>query len=288
MAERGGSLAAETKASSEPRAWDEALATTRRGFLTYLVAGSSTLIVGGAFTADAEAEALGLPELADIADLGDFLILAETPYRYNLRLEVTPQNRVRFALPRLDKGQGIATALAMVIADELDADYDRTDVELSDARADRPFTITGSSSTIRTLYEPARTLAAAARARLITAAARRWNVDARALTTSQSTVFAPDGRQASYGELSAEAAQVTHPDVPVELKQTSEFTLVGTPKGRKNARDIVTGRQAYTLDVDVPGAVPAVVARAPERRAPVHHADRDRWVAADHDHRGRR
>jgi isoquinoline 1-oxidoreductase beta subunit len=144
MAEREGPLAAGAEARTEP------LVTTRRGFLAYMVAGSSTLLVGGAFlTADAEAETLGLPELADIVDLGDLLILAEAPYRYNLRLEVTADNRVRFELPRLDKGQGIATALAMVIADELDADYDRTDVDLSDARADRPFTITGSSSTIR-------------------------------------------------------------------------------------------------------------------------------------------
>jgi len=238
------------------------LATTRRTFLKFVLASSSSLVVGGAFLTRKEISAQ-TQEASDLIDPADVLILAEMPYATNLLLEVTPHNRVRFELPRLDKGQGIMTALAMLVADEMDADYERTDVELSDARADRPYSLTGYSSTIRTLWGPTRTVAAEARARLVTAAAQRWGVDATTLTTRKSMVFAPDGRRANYGELSAEAAAVTEPLIPADPKPVSQYTLVGSPQPRKNARAIVTGAQQYTLDLDLPGAAYAVVARPP-------------------------
>ncbi|MGH7338069.1 MAG: molybdopterin cofactor-binding domain-containing protein, partial [Myxococcota bacterium] len=234
--------------------------TTRRGFLKFVLAGSSYLVVGGVFLTRRESAAVEPSELFDPADV---LILSEAPYANNLRLEVLPHNRVRFELPRLDKGQGIMTALAMLVADELDADYERTDVELSDARADRPYSLTGYSSTIRTLWGPVRSVAAEARARLVTAAAERWGVDASTLTTRRSMVLGPDGRAANYGELSAEAAAVSEPLVPATPKPVSQYTVVGSPRGRKNARAIVTGAQKYTLDLDLPGAAYAVVARPP-------------------------
>jgi isoquinoline 1-oxidoreductase beta subunit len=238
----------------------ELLATTRRGFLKFVLAGSSYLVVGGVFMARDEISA---QEPSDVFDPADVLILSEAPYATNLLLEVTPHNRIRFELPRLDKGQGIMTALAMLVADEMDADYDRTDVELSDARADRPYSLTGYSSTIRTLWSPTRTVAAEARARLVTAAAQRWGVDATTLTTRSSMVFAPDGRAANYGELSAEAAAVTDSVVPTSPKAVSQYTVVGSRRARKNARAIVTGAQKYTLDLDLPGAAYAVIARPP-------------------------
>jgi isoquinoline 1-oxidoreductase beta subunit len=191
-----------------------------------------------------------------------------------MTLEVTAHNRIRFELPRLDKGQGSATAIAILIADELDADYDRTDVTLSDARSDRPYTITGSSSAMRAMWAPVRMLAAEARARLITAAAQRWGVNANTLTTRKSMVFSPDGRRANYGELSAEAANpLLIPAVSTTPKDVSAYTLVGVGRGRKNARDIVTGAQKYTLDLDIPGAVHAVVARPPDIKGTVASFD---------------
>ncbi|GFE87627.1 xanthine dehydrogenase family protein molybdopterin-binding subunit [Steroidobacter agaridevorans] len=244
--------------------------TTRRRFLQYTLGGSATLVLGGAFVGADDAEAsVSLPELGEILDFADVIRLAETPYANNLVLEVTADNRVRFELPRLDKGQGIATAFAMLVADELDADYARTDVVLSDRRADRPFSITGNSAAIRALWGPVRSLSAQARARLVTAAARRWNVSASSLRTSQSKVIATDGRSATYGELSADAALVLVPLISVTPKSISQYKVVGTARPRKNARDIVTGAQKYTLDVDVPGAMPTVVARAPDIKGAV-------------------
>jgi isoquinoline 1-oxidoreductase beta subunit len=249
---------------SAPKATDPA-GLTRRRFLQYTLAGSATLVVGGTFVdADEAGASIGLPELGEIVDFADVVILAEAPYATNLVLEIRADDRVRFELPRLDKGQGIATAIAMLIADELDSAYDRTDVELSDRRADRPFSITGNSAAVRAMWNPVRALAAYARARLVTAAAARWRLPASSLRTSQSKVIAPDGRTLTYGELSADAARIAVPAIPVVPKPVAQYRIVGTPKPRKNARAIVTGAQRYTLDTEVAGAMPTVIARSPD------------------------
>jgi len=244
--------------------------TTRREFLQVMIAGSS-LMIGGVFLTREEAAALPGPgNTSDVVDIGDSLIAVEAPYKYNLTLEVTPHNRVRFELPREDKGQGIATALAMMVAEEMDADYDRVDVELSDRRADRATTLTGGSSTIRTMWEPARTVAANARLRLVTAASVRWGVSPAEITVKKSLVMhEASGRAANFGELSAEAAALAIPVAPLPLKPFADYTIVGTPRGRKNARAIVTGAQKYTLDLGVADGIPAnakpaVVLRPPD------------------------
>jgi isoquinoline 1-oxidoreductase beta subunit len=108
-----------------------------------------------------------------------------------------------------------------------------------------------------------RTVAAETRARLVTAAARRFDVDAATLSTKSSTVIAPDGRVATYGSLTVEAAQIGTPAIPGTPKPASAFTKIGKPTTRVDARDIVTGRARYALDLPV-AAAPTVVARAPK------------------------
>jgi isoquinoline 1-oxidoreductase beta subunit len=241
------------------------LNTSRRRFLQFMLSGSASLVIGGAWLDGKDAQAMyASTEFGEVLDIADILTLAEFPYADNLILEVTQDNRVRFELPRLDMGQGIVTALAQLVADELSADYQRTDVVHSDRRADRPFSMTSGSSTMRTMWGPVRRIAAQARARLITAAAQRWDVDPELLSVADSKVLGPNGLEASYGELTAEAAEVRYPRVSTSPKPASDYTLVGQPKIRKNARDIVTGKQAFTLDIEVPGAMHAVIARSPD------------------------
>lgn len=253
-----------TDAGNEPATSTPDSTVSRRRFLQYALQGS-TLVLGGALVDIEDASAsTSVPELGEILDFADVVSLAELPYAANLVLEVTTDNRVRFELPRLEKGQGIATAFAMLVADELDADYDRTDVTLSDRRADRPFSITGNSAAVRALWDPVRKLAAEARARLVTAAALRWQVNPSSLTTLRSQVIAGDGRTATYGSLSADAARVLVPLISTSPKSVGQYRIVGSGKARKNARAIVTGVQEYTLDIDVPGAMPTVVARSPD------------------------
>jgi isoquinoline 1-oxidoreductase beta subunit len=207
---------------------------------------------------------LGLPEAADIVDLGDLLILSDAPFRYNMRIEVTPDNRVYFELPRLEKGQGISTAAASILADEIGARLADVDVELSDARLDRPFTVTGSSSNVRALWEPIRTVAAGLRARLVTAAANQWGADPFSLVARDTMVVHPDGRTLTFGELTNAASQIIQITTNAALRDPSDYTIIGRPQGRIDARDIVTGQAEYALDLQVPDADPTVIARAPD------------------------
>ncbi|MFF9647070.1 xanthine dehydrogenase family protein molybdopterin-binding subunit [Kitasatospora aureofaciens] len=256
--------------------------TGRRRFLTYLLA-APTLTVAARLGLDAAAPAsaqaavraaaaaqdasappqlLGLPGIPDVLDLGDAMILAGLPTAHLLVLEITPAGRAALHLPRLEVGQGLTTAIAMLVADELDAELTDVDVPLSDGRPELLFNqLTGGSNSVRSLYDPVRAAAAAARARLVTAAAHRWNVPASGLRTAGSAVLAPDGRRLGFGELAADAASVVVPAVPATPKPADQRRLVGRPTGRIDARDIVTGRAEYAGDLQIPGAAPTVVAR---------------------------
>ncbi|MGN9758180.1 molybdopterin cofactor-binding domain-containing protein [Streptomyces sp. SD31] len=179
-----------------------------------------------------------------------------------LVLEVTPANRVVVRLPRVEVGQGVTTAVAMMIAEELDARLADVDIPLADARSEGN-QFTGGSNSVSSLYGPARQLAATARAKLVTAAARRWHVPARTLRTRGTRVFAPDGRTATFGSLTRSAARITRPTVSTRPKPATEHRLIGRPTTRIDARDIITGKAKYTGDLTVAGAKPTVVARPP-------------------------
>ncbi|MFJ8039347.1 molybdopterin cofactor-binding domain-containing protein [Kitasatospora sp. NPDC096147] len=237
------------------------------------------LAVGAQLALDAgPAEALvgvpGIPGLPELADLGDVLILAGLPTAHLLVLEVTEAGRAVLHLPRLEVGQGLTTAMAMLVAEELDARLADVEVPLSPARPELLFAqLTGASNSVRSLYGPVRAAAAAARARLVTAAALRWQLPADSLRTAGGRVTAPDGRSAGYGELALAAAQVTVPAVSTAPKPEAAQRLVGTPTGRIDARDIVTGKARYAGDLDVPGAVPTVVHRPPTIGGTVRSVD---------------
>jgi isoquinoline 1-oxidoreductase beta subunit len=191
-----------------------------------------------------------------------------------LVLEVTKDNRIVFRLPRAEVGQGITTALAMVVADEIDARLADVDVPLENARQDLGTAqSTGGSSSVRSLWDPVRSIAAQARARLVTAAAEKWDLPAGSLSTRDTAVWAPDGRSATYGSLTEAAAQVDDPAVSTDPKPSSEYRLIGTSTPRIDARSIVTGAATYALDVDVSGAVPTVVIRPPTLKAKVKSYD---------------
>jgi isoquinoline 1-oxidoreductase beta subunit len=247
---------------------------TRRRLLAYAAA-TPTLAVGVRL-ADALAgrEAPAGGQVAALVDFTDALTLAALPTQHLLVIEVTAADRVVVRLPRAEVGQGITTAVAQVVAEELDARLVDVDVVLEDARPELLFNqLTGGSNTVHALYGPLRTAAAGARARLVTAAARRWGVAAPDLATRDTAVLAPDGRSATYGELSAAAAAVTVPAVAAEPKDPADFTVVGRPTTRVDARDIVTGRARYTQDLAVPGALPCVVARPPTLGGTVRSVD---------------
>src|SRR5438045_1613671 len=123
--------------------------------------------------------------------------------------------------------------------------------------------LTGGSNSMRSMYIPVRAAAAVARQRLVEVAAATWNADPAQLTTSEGVITGPDGQTASYGQLAAPAATRTTLRVAAQLKAESAFTILGTPQGRIDARAIATGRKQFTMDLQVPGAKPTMVARPP-------------------------
>lgn len=243
----------------------------RRRFLTYLVSGATLTVATYAglqtlapSSASAEPIPSG-PHPIDFQDLGDILIAAYRPTFNLMRLEVLENGKVRFELPRTDVGTGITTAIAMVIADEMDTTVDNVEVPMSDARPELLFNmLTGGSCTMRAMIPPVRALAALARGQLVAAAANMFDVPPGTIRTLDGYAVAQDGRQVPFGELSTLAATLDLPLDDVPVKTSAELGIVGTPMAQIQARDICTGKFQYTLDIPVKDAMPVVWARPPQ------------------------
>jgi len=237
----------------------------RRRFLGCLVA-APTLAVAVNWTVSSPAEAAvpTLPQPEQLFDLGDMQDLAAAPTSGLITVVINADGTASFAVPRAEVGQGMTTAIAMMVAEELDLPLASVTITLADARPELLFNqLTGGSNSMRSMYIPVRTAAAIARQQLVLAAAARWGVPAGSLATSAGVVTGPGGQAATYGSLAAAAAAGSTTPVSVTLKDPSAFSVLGTAQGRIDARDIVTGRKQFTMDLQVPGALPTMVARPP-------------------------
>lgn len=241
----------------------------RRRFLGYLVA-APTLAVAvqwaltGAEPQRAEAAVPSPPQPEEVFDLGDMQNLAAAPTSGLISVQVNPDGTASFAVPRAEVGQGMTTAVAMMIAEEMDLPLERVRVSLADARPELLMNqLTGGSNSMRSMYLPVRTAAAIARQRLIATAARLWRLPAAELTTSQGVIRHHSGKSATYGSLAKAAATSRTTKVSAQLKPHSQFTILGTPHSRVDARDIVTGRKRFGMDLQVPNAKPTMVRRPP-------------------------
>lgn len=237
---------------------------------------ASTLTVAAPLGCDGSSAEGVEPTAAGVPTPSDVLVTGTDEEM--LVLEVTAANKVVVRLPRVEVGQGITTAVAMMIAEELDARLADVDIPLAEART-KGNQYTGGSNSVSSLYGPARELAATARAKLVTAASRRWHLPPRLLRTRDTMVVAPDGRTATFGSLTEAAARIRHPAIAAKPKPASEHRVIGQPTTRIDARDIVTGRAKYAGDVSAAGAKPTVVARPPTLGGKVVSVD-DRAASA--------
>ena len=262
----GGSLEAVPGTVDEGETGPVVPGVPRRRFLTWLAAAPTVTMVahvGLDLANPTAADAAAGAQLPLGIDLGDALTLAGTPTGLAMVLRITPENRVEVELTRAETGQGITTTIAMLVADELGARVVDVDVLHADAAQNQIAQLTALSNTTRSMYSPARIVAAGMRARLLTAAAARWRVLPSAVSAVDTTVRGPGGRTATFAELAEAAAQVLVPLAPATLKSAAQFTVIGTPTGRIDAEDIVTGRAEYSLDRGAQDALPTVVARPP-------------------------
>lgn len=267
--------------TTDHEASSPATGTRRRRFLTY-VAAAPMLTVAGKYVLEGEAAAaatpvagqLPLPPVSGLMDFGDLMEIASAPTMALMKLEFTADNKVRFELPRLESGQGLNTAVVMMLAEELGARTQDVVVELSDARPELLFNqFTAASSSVRTFWKPLRQMAATARSRLVTAAAKKWGVSASGLVTQGTGVVGPGGRKATFADLAKDAAKVLAPSVPATPKDSKDFQVLGKGHTRADATDIVTGKARYVSDLKIPNSVVAVVVRPPSLRGEVASYD---------------
>ena len=189
-------------------------------------------------------------------------------FKPNAWFEITPDNKITITLGISEMGQGSRTALSMIVADELEADWKQVQVLQGGAREEyyNPIMhvqVTVASSSVRGFYEPLRKAGAAGRAMLIKAAAETWKVPENECKAVLGTVrHKKSNRSLTYGQVCLKAAKLEVPKDP-PLKNENEFRYMGKPMPRVDIPEKVAGKAIYGLDVNVPDMLYAVLARPP-------------------------
>jgi CO/xanthine dehydrogenase Mo-binding subunit len=183
-------------------------------------------------------------------------------FRPNAFLTVRPDGRVLITIPKVEMGQGVRTALPMVVAEEMDLDWSRVEVATGEPGPDFASMQTGGSTSVSTTWTPLRIAGAAARQMLQAAAAARWGVRADQCQTENGFVLGPGGKKLGYGELAEAAGKQPIPKDPL-LKKTGRHRLLGKRMPRFDGPAIVTGKAVYGLDVRRPGQRFAAVLHCP-------------------------
>jgi len=233
---------------------------TRRRFLQAGAALGGGLVVGYGLSADALAQpGQAQPHYQRALPEGEY---APTAY-----VRIGRDGQITVLCGKAEMGQGIHTGFAQIVADELDADWRRVRVEqaplhLDYANPNFPMVNTGGSTSVRANWQRLRESGATARAMLVHAAARRWNVEPTRIHTRDSVLLGPNGLRATYGEMAEAASREPMPASPV-LKQAAEFKLIGKPMPRLDTPSKTDGSATYGLDVKLPDLLTAVLAIPP-------------------------
>lgn len=233
---------------------------SRRDALRLVVGAGAGLVIGASFP---ERPAAAAGALAFASDRS----LTPPAPNFTPFIDIRPDNTVVVLSKHLDKGQGIATGLATLVAEELDADWSQMRPAFAPADASKYKNLafgvqgTGGSSSIANSYEQYRKAGAAARAMLVAAAAKAWGVPPADIKVSGG-VLSNGNRTATFGELASMAALVPVPDNP-KLKSPAEFKLIGKKLPRLDTAAKSRGAAVYTQDVKLDNMLVAVVAHPP-------------------------
>lgn len=183
----------------------------------------------------------------------------------NLFVTIDTAGKIMLTCHRSEMGQGVRTALPMILAEELGADW--SSIQVVQARSNRAYgdQVTGGSTSISSSYYRLRQAGAVARQLLVNAAAHTWKVDSAACAVKQGEVIHPDGStRLGFGDLVETAISLEVPgNNEVTLKNPSEFQIIGQRIKRVDGPDLVTGRAIYGLDVRVQDMLFATIARSP-------------------------
>jgi isoquinoline 1-oxidoreductase beta subunit len=184
------------------------------------------------------------------------------PFAPNAFLSIGADGKITIWSPKSEMGQGVRTALPMILAEELDADWAAVAVEQADLDAKYGDQITGGSFSVRGAWEPLRKAGAAARAMLVAAASAKWNVEASTCRTEAGAVIHTSGRRLNYSELVSAASRLPVPN-DVVLKDPKDFRILGKATPRKDTPAKVDGSAVYGLDVQMPGMLYATITHCP-------------------------
>src|SRR6266478_9492043 len=187
----------------------------------------------------------------------------------NAFIRIDRQGGVTLIMPQVEMGQGVYTAVAMILAEELDVRWEQVRLEAAppnDKLYGNPtfgIQVTGNSNSIRAFWMPLRKAAAGARAMLVEAASRIWKVDPSSIRTdSGMAVHDTSGRRLAYSGLIDRVNGLTAPKDPT-LKDPKDFKLIGKPLKRLDTPDKVNGKVVYGIDVMPPGVTFATIAACP-------------------------
>ena len=187
----------------------------------------------------------------------------------NAFIRIDRSGQTTLVMPQVEMGQGVYTAIPMILAEELDADFNK--VELKHAPPNEKLyanptlgvQATGNSNSIRAFWKPLRQAGATTRTMLVQAAAQQWQVDPASCTAANSVVtHAASGRSFGYGDLVDAAAALPVPQDP-PLKDPKDFTLIGKPLKRLDTPDKTNGSAIYGIDAMLPGMKFATLAACP-------------------------
>ncbi|MEZ5498313.1 MAG: molybdopterin cofactor-binding domain-containing protein [Steroidobacteraceae bacterium] len=218
---------------------------------------------------------------ASLAATGGLVLLASLPgcsrkpgdiattktIESNAWLRITTDNRIQFLCDRSEMGQGVYTALTMLVAEELGVVPEDIEVEFAPAGAAYVNEllggqVTGGSTSVRDAWVKLRTAAATARVLLVQAAAQKWAVDAASLSVTEKSVVGPDNRRATFGELAEAAAALERP-ANVPLTPVDKYRILGRARARLDTPAKVNGETRYGIDVVLPGMKFAALAQSP-------------------------
>jgi isoquinoline 1-oxidoreductase beta subunit len=195
----------------------------------------------------------------------------------NAFIRIDRAGAVTLIMPQVEMGQGIYTAVAMILAEELDVQWEGVRLEAAPPNeklyANPTFGIqaTGNSNSVRAFWMPLRKAAAHARAMLIAAAAQQWKVDPITCHAENGVLtHIPSGRALTYGSLIDRASSITSMKEPA-LKSPADFRLIGKPLRRLDTPDKVNGKAIYGIDVMPPGVAFATLAACPVFGGKVAH-----------------
>jgi isoquinoline 1-oxidoreductase beta subunit len=236
------------------------VAIHRRQFLKITSLGTGGLVLG-----------FSLPGFAALATA----IPPDCEYfQPNAFLRIDKSGLVTIYVGKQEMGQGVNTSLPMIVAEELEVDFQKVKTEIA------PFGTlaegahdTGGSQSVTGTWDELRKAGAVAKTMLVTAAAQKWNVNEGICKAENGAVVnAISGNTLSYGELACAAAALPIP-AEVTLKNIRDFKVVGKEQRKKNLKDILTGQSKYGIDVKVPGMLYAVVERCPVLGGAIAHVD---------------